>query len=359
MSEKQNLDTYREPRKVFDATRILTVQIVVVALAAVYFMYSNTDYLNVFNAVLLASLGAVALNLLIGTVGLVSIGNSAFLAVGAFSSVFAMKINIPFPLDVAFAGVVAALAGLIIGLPAVRLRGLELALATLAGFFVIDQAAAFYQLHNGGGSAGFLITTLYASYSLDDAQKYWAITLVLITAVLLIAATRVSRGRAGRAWRLIRENEIVAQGVGVPVTRYKMIAFSLTSAVIGIEGSLTAHFSGSISFEAYTLTLAISYLAMVTIGGFDSIFGAIAGAAVVIGLPVLVPNIVGLFSDAAQDASDAAAYATIIYGALIVLVVTAWRRGLAGLATSIPHTLQRLRTRNKTDSGRPDTAGRA
>ncbi|ODU04524.1 MAG: hypothetical protein ABS81_09645 [Pseudonocardia sp. SCN 72-86] len=325
--------------------RTLAIQIGVLAIAAAIFVSVGIDYLYVFNTFLLAVLGAVALNLLMGTVGLVSIGNSAFLLTGAFGTIIGQKLGLPFPLDIVFAGLLSALIGVVIGLPAIRLRGLELALATLAGFFLISQLAAEYQLGNGGGTAGFLIPSLYSSFGLDTAQQYWAITLVLVVAVLLLAVTLISRQRAGRAWRLLRENEIVARGVGIPVTRYKLIAFAISSFVIGVQGSLTAHFSGSISFETFTLVMAISYLAMVTIGGFDSISGAMVGAAVVIGLPILVPDAVGLFGGGSADAGSTAAIATVIYGALIVFFTVSSRRGLAGGAQALWRKTAGLRRR--------------
>ncbi len=315
---------------------MLGIQIGVITVVTLAFLVFGVDYLYVFNTFLLAILGAVALNLLMGTVGLVSIGNSAFLLTGAFGSMIGIRMGLPFPFDIVFAGVLSAAAGVVIGIPAIRLRGLELALATLAGYFLISQLAAQYQLRNGGGTAGFLIPPLYSSFDLDRAQQYWALTLLCIVVVLLVTVTLISRRRSGRAWRLIRENEIVARGVGIPVTRYKLIAFALSSFIIGVQGSLTAHFSGSISFETFTLAVAISYLAMVTIGGLDSIAGAMIGAAVVVWLPILVPRVVELFgAGGAADAGASAAIATVVYGVLIVVFTVSSRGGLAGGAQSV------------------------
>src|SRR5207248_5732288 len=140
--------------------------------------------------------GAVALNLLMGTAGQVSIGNSAFLAVGAFAAVFALHSGLPFPADLLFAAAFAAAVGAVIGLPALRLRGLHLALATLAGFFIVGYFANVYQSKGkGGGSGGFFIPVLYQDRGFIGGQQYWAWTLLVIVALLLIATIRLSRNK--------------------------------------------------------------------------------------------------------------------------------------------------------------------
>lgn len=307
--------------------------IVVIALLTVWFVDgSMASYLFTFNSCLLAVLGAVALNLLMGTAGLVSIGNGAFLCVGAFGALIAMRSGFAFPLDVIAGGVIAAVIGLIIGLPALRLSGLYLALATLSGFFIVTYFANQYQTEaKGGGDGGFIITPLYASKGLDGAQRYWAWTLFGIVAVLLLLASRFAHGRSGRAWRMIRDHETVAHALGIRVTRYKLTAFALSSAVIGIQGGLTMHFTGSLSSDQFTLALAISYIAMVLIGGLDSIAGAVIGAALVTALPILVPKFLTGILGEETATNHGAAVAEIIYGLLVIVFITSSPRGLVGL----------------------------
>src|SRR5579859_580993 len=235
-----------------------------VALTAYYVAEGSSFHLYILNTCLLAVFGAVALNLLMGTAGQVSIGNSAFLAVGAFATVFAVKSGIPFPGDMIFAALAAAAVGAVIGLPALRLRGLHLALATLAGFFIVTYFASQYQSNaKGGGSGGFFIPVLFQAQGLTGGQQYWAWTLVALVAVLIVGAMRLDKFRSGRAWRMIRDHEIAAHTLGIPVTRYKMSAFAISSAVIGFQGALGAHLSGSVSVDQFTLGVAIAYIAMV------------------------------------------------------------------------------------------------
>lgn len=301
-------------------------------LTALFVWGGSSFYLFTVNSCLLAVFGAIALNLLMGTAGLVSIGNSAFLAVGAFGAVFALRSGIPFPVDIVVAGVFSALAGLILGLPAVRLRGLHLALATLAGFFIVTYLVGQYQTHaKNAGAGGFTIPTLFQSRGLVGAQKDWAWLLILLVSLLLLGARRLGMNRAGRAWRMIRDHEEAAQALGMPVVRYKLVAFVVSSSVIGIQGALLSHLTGSISYDQFTLDIAIAYVAMVLIGGLDSVAGAVTGAILVTALPILVPKLVAGIIGARVAATKGSQISEIIYGVLVVVFVSSSPRGLAGL----------------------------
>jgi branched-chain amino acid transport system permease protein len=303
----------------------LVLLAVITLLATLTFSVSN---LFTYDSVLLASLGAIALTVLTGTAGQVSIGNSAFLAVGGFGTVWALRAGIPFPLDIVVATLLAAVVGLVVGLPGVRLRGLELALATLAAFFIVQYVTNQYETDTPGGSAGFTIPTLFGSKGLADGQKYWAWLLYAVLLLVIIGAHLLSRGRMGRALRIIRDHEHIAPSLGVPVTRYKLVIFTLSSAVIGLEGSLLAYFLGSVTSGTYTLTLAIQYLAMVIIGGLDSIAGAIVGAAIVTALPTVMTNVLTPLMGM-QAAIDAPQIASITYFALLILMLTVAPEGIA------------------------------
>jgi branched-chain amino acid transport system permease protein len=304
----------------------------VMALFTLYFSTkASSANLFTFNSVLLACFGAIALNVLMGTTGQVSIGNSAFLAVGAFSTIFFLRLGLPFPADVLAAGLAAGVAGLIVGLPALRLRGLQLALATLAAFYIVYYIVNEYQSKaKNAGSGGFSINPLFQSKGLVGGQKYWAWLLFGLTSVLIILATRVTRFRSGREWRVIRDHETAAPALGIAVTRSKMTVFALSSVIIGLQGGLTVYLTGSVSADDFTLLLAVSYIAMVVIGGLDSIAGAVIGAAVVIALPTIVPHIVTSIMGAQQAAQKGASISEIVYGMLVVIFVTSSQRGIVG-----------------------------
>ncbi len=310
----------------------VVVGIACLALLTLYFTTgASSANLFTFNSCLLAAMGAISLNVLMGTAGQVSIGNSAFLAVGAFGAIFALRAGIPFPLDIPAAALAAGLAGAIVGLPALRLRGLQLALATLAAFFIVSYAANQYQSKaNNAGSGGFSIHPLFQSKGLVGAQKYWAWLLLILTCLLILGATRLVRLRSGRAWRMIRDHETAAPALGIAVTQSKMVVFALSSAVIGMQGALLAHFTGSVSVDDFTLILAVSYIAMVVVGGLDSIAGAVIGAGVVTALPTVVPKFVGIFIGTQSAATKGASVSEIVYGFLVVVFVTSSPRGVVG-----------------------------
>jgi branched-chain amino acid transport system permease protein len=318
------------------------------------FVTQSQSALNIYllNTVMLASIGAVALNMLMGTAGQPSIGNAAFMAIGSFSAVFFIRTGwFGFPFDIAAAILVAALAGLIIGLPALRLSGLHLILATLAAHFIVLFFVGRYQRETVGES-GFVIVPAFAGDGLKHAQFVWAWVLAALLSIVVLLMSRLVAERSGRAWRLIRDNELVAPTFGVRPIRYKLIAFSLSSGLIGMQGALLLHFTGSATVDSFTLLLAIQYLAMVLIGGLDSILGAVIGAALLTYLPTKVPELVAHFVNSNDAAIKGPQISTIIYGVLIILVVTLSPQGIVGWLTSTRTSFANRRRRGRsTQSG--------
>jgi branched-chain amino acid transport system permease protein len=308
-----------------------------VALILVTLIFSTTSSLFtlfVYDSVLLACLGAIALNVLMGTAGQVSIGNAAFLLVGAFSAVIAMRAGISAPLDLVVAAGVSGIVGAVVGLPALRLRSLFLALATLAAFFIVLFAGNEYQSSvPSAASGGFIVPTTFASHGLVGSERYWAWLLTALVIGVLLGANRLMHHRAARAWRLIRDHEHIAPTLGINVTWYKRSIFVLSSMVIGVQGALTAHFTGSVTTDNFSLLLSVQYIAMILIGGLDSLLGAVLGAALVVALPSIVPHVIQNLVGPSRAATVGPQVSQIVYGALIVLFVTASPRGIVGWVT--------------------------
>jgi branched-chain amino acid transport system permease protein len=333
------------------------VGVAAIALTTLYFTQLQSD-LNIYllNTVMLASIGAVALNMLMGTAGQPSIGNAAFLAIGSFSAVVFIRTGwFDFPFDIVAATLVAALAGLIVGLPALRLSGLHLILATLAAHFIVLFFVGRYQRETVGES-GFVIVPAFAGNGLRHAQFVWAWLLAALLSIVVLLMSRLVAERSGRAWRLIRDNELIAPTFGIRPTRYKLIAFSLSSGLIGMQGALLLHFNGSATIDSFTLLLAIQYLAMILIGGLDSILGAVIGAALLTYLPTKVPELVAHFVNSNDAAIKGPQISTIIYGILIILVVTLSPRGIVGWLTSTNTSFVNRRRRGRSLRSR-DAAG--
>jgi branched-chain amino acid transport system permease protein len=327
----------------------------VVVASLAFVVFGGSFYLYVYNTGLLTLIGVLALNLLMGTAGQVSVGNAGFLAVGGFVTVAALRAGVPFPADVVVAVVVSGAVGVLAGIPAIRLKGLYLALSTLAAFYLILDLATRYQ-DNTVGSTGFIVPTLFASAGSTSAQRYWAILLTGVSVACLCIVAALTRGMLGRGWRLLRDHPAAAAPLGIPATKYKLLAFAVSSAMIGLQGGLLAHFTGDVTTDNYTLSLAITYLAAVLIGGQDSLAGSIVGAALITSLPYLTPNIVLLVAGSAQSVEYGAQYSEILYGLLIIIFVTLSRDGIVGWVRVAD---RRLRQRSGLHGGSGRDAGAA
>ncbi len=312
--------------------------LIIVAVVAIFTAAGSSYQIYIVDTILLAAIGAIALDLLMGTGGQVSIGNAAFLAVGAYSTVWAGRAGVAFPLDVIIGALVCAVAGLVVGLPALRIRGMYLALATLAAFYIAQFIGQTYQTDTVG-AAGFILTPIFTGTISQQSAK-WAWLLVVVLAATIILASWLRAGRSGRAWRMIRDHEIAAPMMGIPVARYKLLAFVISSALIGLEGGLTARFIGAVTYDSYTISLSISFVAMILIGGLDTMAGPLIGALVVTILPIFVPDIINLFGSSSSSSLNAGNYAEIVYGALIVIFMIRAPKGLTGVISGLGRRVQ-------------------
>jgi len=289
----------------------------------------------IYNSMLLACMGAISLQVLQGTTGLPSIGTAAFLLFGAFGSVWFLRQGVPFPLDLVGGALFAGVAGIIFGIPALRLRGLFFALSTLSAHFIAVFLGNFYQKQVPEGTHGFSIPILFGSYDLETARRYTAWMMCAIVALLVLVVSRLMQERSGRALRMIRDHEHIAPTLGIAVARYKLLVFTLTSVVIGLEGALLARLNGLASAENYTVALAFQYIAMIVIGGLGSLPGAVIGATIVVGLPAVLPDLITPLMGESQANADGPNFALIIYGLLVIFVVSSSPDGAIGLARSV------------------------
>ena len=286
----------------------------------------------VFDMLLLTAAAAVALNLVMGCAGLVSIGTAAFLAIGAFGSLITLKAGLPFPLNVACAAIIAGLIGLVVGMPALRIKGLYLALATLAVHYIILYIAQRYQSAQVG-STGFVLAPLSGVFA-NPLGWTLACAATFLSFVLLLS--RLTSGSTGRAWRMVRDHEEASNILGIDAPRFKLAAFMISSALTAFVGGLMAHYDGLVSVDNYGLSVAVAYIAMLVIGGLNSIAGAVIGATIVSLLPQVLPLLSRLlFGQGASTAVLSTQVAAMIYGALIVVFVVFAPRGLAGLFSKL------------------------
>lgn len=245
-------------------------------------------HLHLVNLSLIAVVGAVALNLLTGNAGLVSLGQSAFLAAGAFTAgVMADLWEVPFLLILLASALVGALLGLLVGIPSLRLKALYIAVTTFALHFAVLLGITELQRR----------VSQYAGISMPEpafmgaelqATTDWYGFLLLVALLSVIVAANLRRSRVGRVWTAIHDHEIAAEALGVGLTRAKLSVFVFSSSMVAFAGALAGYYSGVVSSETYDLQLAIAYLAMIIIGGMGRVLGSVLGAFFVIWLPYVV-----------------------------------------------------------------------
>ncbi len=294
---------------------------------------------------LIFSLSALGLNFLTGYTGLLSLGHSAFMAVGAYTGVTLYgRYGVPLLVSIAGAGLMAALVGAVVGTPSLRIKGLYLAVATLAAQFIITWTIQHVRRISGGVYATLNTPPVrLAGRVLNTAVDQYYLTLAIVV-VLLVFGMNLTRSRVGRAWMAIRDRDIGAQIVGISLLRYKLLAFMVGSFYAGVAGALVVFaWYGSANIEEFNLTNSIRILGMVIIGGMGSVLGSVLGAGFVTLLPIFVS--IGLHEVAGwtggQVTSDLAANLEhILFGALIIFFLAVEPLGLARLWKTVKDHLR-------------------
>lgn len=311
-----------------------TVVAVGLLLIFLYSLRLGSRQIDVATRIMLAIPSALALNLLTGLAGLVSLGTAAFLAIGAFTAAaLGAEAGLPLAVVVLAATLVCGVVGTLVGLPALRLRGLYLVVATMALHFIVIYVARLYQ-DPRVGVAGFRMPRAeFLGHAFT--QQTWYLVMTAMAVLATIGFVNLRRSRYGRAWMMIREREIAAEVLGINVTRYKVLAFTLSSAVIGFMGALFAYYLRTVEVESFHLDIAIDYVAIIIIGGLGSAHGAIFGTILVFGVPFLITE---LSQSLPRDSALAQFLGfeifnlnRILYGLAIVFFLLFEPRGLAAI----------------------------
>lgn len=233
-------------------------------------------YLSQIVFVLIYAIVGVALNILSGQAGQVSIGHAAFLAIGAYSAAIAQKYGVPLPVYLVFAGAFTGLIGYLVGLPALRLHGIYLAIATLAFAFIVEEILARWE-HVTNGNEGLMLSAP-SLFGLKLGQNGFYYLCLGVTVLVMLAAINIIRSPTGRAFLAIRDSETAARSMGIDTARYKTSAFAISAAITGIAGVLYAHKLSFISPEMFSLSVSIDFVMIIIIGGVLSLRGAVFGA---------------------------------------------------------------------------------
>src|SRR4051812_13399933 len=237
--------------------------------------------------VLIYSIVGLGLMLLVGYTGQISLGHAAFLAVGAYTEALLQARGVPFLISLPCAALFSAIAGLIVGLPALRLKGIYLAIATLAFNVIVEEVVTRWESLTGGNSGLHLKPVVLMGMQVDANVGFYYLCLAL-SMLSMLALMNLLRSPTGRAFVAIRDSEISASCMGVNLAKYKTLSFAISAALTGIGGALYAHKVTFISPEQFTLLQSIELVTIVILGGVGSLHGAVLGAAFVIMLPQLI-----------------------------------------------------------------------
>jgi branched-chain amino acid transport system permease protein len=286
---------------------------------------------GVANQVFIAVIGALALNLLMGTTGQISLGHAGFLAAGAFTvAALITHVEAPIAVNLLAAAVVGAVLGVLVGLPALRLKGLYLAVSTLAAHFVIIVAVGQYQSAISYGS-GFTIPAPSLLGLEIGSERAWYFFLLPFALGVLLLNLNWLRSAYGRAWMAIRHRDIAAAALGINVALYKLLAFSASTSLTCVAGALWAYHTAFVSVEAFDFDMLIQYLAMVIIGGLGSVLGACLGALFVVVLPhaiSILADKIPLLHGLGGKSFD---LQVGVFGVVMLLFLILEPRGLAGI----------------------------
>jgi branched-chain amino acid transport system permease protein len=266
-----------------------SVAVIAVIFFAVIPLTLHEYFLSVANLVWVAIIGALGLNILVGYTGQVSIGHGAFMSVGAYTAAnLANRLDSPWPVNLLAGGLMAALIGAIVGIPSLRIKGLYLAIATLAGQLIIEWIINHVTFISGGVQASISVARPRIGSMVLDTQRSMYYFLLCVVVLAIVGTMNLMRSRVGRAFIAIRDQDIAAEIIGINIFRYKVLAFAISSFYAGVTGVVYTYFLGIANYEQFQIGVSIDYLAMIIIGGLGSVLGSIFGAIFVTLLPIVI-----------------------------------------------------------------------
>src|SRR5205809_3690081 len=259
-----------------------TVAAILILFAVIVPLSLHDYYLSIINLSLIAIVGALGLNILVGYTGQISVGHAAFMSVGAYTAAnLAVHFHLPFWVTLPAGGLMAAFIGAIVGIPSLRIKGLYLAIATLAGQLIIERTINHVTFISGGVQASIEVARPRLGRMVLSSQRDMYYFLLFFVVLAIVGTMNLIRTRVGRAFIAIRDQDIAAEIIGINIFRYKLLAFAISSFYAGVTGVLYTYFLGIANYEQFQIGVSIDYLAMIIIGGLGSVLGSIFGPAFV------------------------------------------------------------------------------
>lgn len=307
------------------------------ALAASALPFFVDDYrIFQFTLVLVFALALLGLNLITGYCGQISLGHGAFYAIGAYTCALLMGAGMPYWLTLPFCAVIGLLCGLLVAIPALRLEGLYLALATYSLAVVFPQLLKYKGFEAWtGGSHGITLTKPQAPAGLPLSDDQWLYLFVLAVALPMIwVARNVLKGRIGLTWVAIREHPTAATSMGINTAYFKSLCLGISAAYTSIAGGLGAIAVQFVAPDSFGVFLSLSFLVGIVVGGMASIPGALIGAVFIQFIPEVTDTVL-------QSAPWA------IYGAILIVFLHVMPGGIAGMASHFTSFINKRRHRDQ------------
>lgn len=356
------------PRGLLRSSRSRALIVVGLIVLGLVFLFGGDEWLSILDFTLIAAIASLSLNVLTGYAGQISLGITFFMGLGAYTAAWLggdpptapgdpVGLGLSFLIWLPAAGIVAALAGALIGPTALRLKGFYLAIVTLALVFIGQYLFLNLRGITGGpqgrsfpapgfGDFTFASPDPIFGFQFTTNQLYFVLlVVVLVVSAMFIA--NVMRSRAGRAFQAVRDNEVGAAIMGVNLFEAKMGAFILSSFLAGVAGALWASYPGFAAPNTWSLILSIQFVAAILIGGVASVWGSILGAAFVFALPLVLEMILPQLQSASSVGLSSGNVSTIVYGALIIVFLLFEPAGMIGLIRRGQILLRRFDDRRK------------
>jgi branched-chain amino acid transport system permease protein len=333
-------ETYGELVALIDSPPVWLWSAVLV-LALIVTPYALNAYaLSLLTIILITIVGALGLNILTGYTGLISLGHVGFLLTGAYAyAIIVSRYHMPPLVGLLGAGLVPGLASLIVGAPSLRLKGLYLAITTLAFSFIINTLILEARwLTNGARGIAVQRPEIFGiSFDSDAAFTYLCLAFAIAA---LFATLNIRRSRIGRAFVAIRDNDIAARVMGINLRAYKLLAFVTSAFITGIAGALYGIYLSFVSVEGFPFLLSIEALAILIVGGLGSALGAVLGTVFIMLMPEAARLVFSLFSTQLEAVftTGAQELKSMLYGLAIILFLRFQPRGLVGAWHDIKRT---------------------
>lgn len=319
--------SYMDDIRIFEHKSNFVWYGILVVLLIIFPMFAGNYWTYNLTLACIYAIVALGLNLLIGYTGQISMGHAAFYAIGAYTVAFlTMTLGWSFWLALPLAGVVAAAAGLIVAIPALRLSGLYLAIATMGFGFIVEQLAVQWKSVTGGANGMMVDRPSILGHSLNSDQSYYYLVIAVLIIFVLITKN-IIRTPPGRAFVAVRDSEVAAQTMGIPLAKIKIQAFSISAFYTGVAGGLFAPLINFIGPDNFNILESINFIVMIIVGGAASIHGPIFGALFI----TLLSELIRVGKDFLPAiVVEKVGFQTAVYGLILMAFILFEPQGLYG-----------------------------